>query len=67
MRSGLKNYLSSSLYQMEFVIENHIREFGKTRARGQYSDATIKNYISSIRSLHRMVNGKEAMFDDLDW
>ena len=52
---------------MEFVIENHIREFGKTRSRGQYSDATIKNYISSIRSLHRMVNGKEAMFDDLDW
>lgn len=52
---------------MEFIIEQHIRKFGDTRERGQYADATIRNYVSSIRSLHRMVNGPHALFDDLDW
>jgi len=52
---------------MEFIIENHIRKFGETRGRGQYADATVRNYVSSIRSLHKLVNGPNALFDDLDW
>mgnify|MGYP003645406055 CR=1 FL=1 len=52
---------------MEFIIEQHIRKFGETRERGQYAEATIKNYVSAIRSLHRLVNGPDALFDDLEW
>ena len=51
---------------MELVIESHIREFGSKRSRGQYSEATIKNYLSAIRSLHKQVEGP-ALFNDLDW
>ena len=52
---------------MEFVIEQHIRDYGNKRENGAYADSTIKNYISAIRSLHKMVEGKDALFDDLDW
>tara|TARA_R110000765_G_scaffold53723_1_gene107665 strand:+ start:118 stop:1122 length:1005 start_codon:yes stop_codon:yes gene_type:complete len=52
---------------MEFIIEQHIRKFGETRHKGQYADATIRNYISGIRSLHKLVNGPNSLFDDLDW
>jgi hypothetical protein len=58
---------------MEKVIEEHIRAFGDKREKdittdkGQYAESTIKNYISNIRNLHRIVRGKGTPFDDLDW
>tara|TARA_R110002126_G_scaffold23968_1_gene83625 strand:+ start:1043 stop:2020 length:978 start_codon:yes stop_codon:yes gene_type:complete len=51
---------------MDFVIEQHIRAFGEKRKKGQYSEATIRNYVSAVRSLNRHVNGGKP-FDDLDW
>lgn len=51
---------------MEFVIEQHIRAFGEKRPKGAYSESTIKNYVSAVRSLHKHVNGN-AVFDDLEW
>ena len=62
-----------SYKSMDFIIEQHIRDFGEKRekdtsnTRGQYAEATIKNYISGIRTLHKMVQGTGALFDDLDW
>jgi len=51
---------------MDFVIEQHIRAFGDKRKKGPYSEATVRNYVSAVRSLNRHVNG-ETPFEDLEW
>ena len=39
----------------------------KHDTRVSMRNATIRNYISGIRSLHKLVNGPNSLFDDLDW
>jgi hypothetical protein len=52
---------------MDKVIREHIIEFGKKRAKGEYKPGTIKVYVSNIVAFNKVVNGKEDPFDDLDW
>ena len=51
---------------MEKVIEQKIRAYGETRARGQYSEITIKTYVSNIANLHSLVEG-DIEFSNLDF
>ena len=51
---------------MEEKLKSYFEDFSKQRARGEYSQNTIKAYVKNISNLHYMCCGDES-FSSLDF